>query len=91
MIRWNVPGSIRYLPGIPLDIIIRSIKDNYLRGYWLERDHDGQVVFVSNQNNADFVTLDVDPDGFPVIVYDDELSEDFSYDGMQTIMVRGDF
>lgn len=88
MTRWNVPGNARYIADLPLDIILSSIRDAFLRGYWLGRDVDGQLCFVSNQNNADYVHIDTDIDGVPVIVYDTDLTEELSFDGILTLTIK---
>ena len=77
--KFNVPGSIEYKATEPLDAVLRAHTDQELRGYWLGRDTDGQVCLISNQNDADQVTLGIDTDGTPIVNYTDE-SEEFSYD-----------
>lgn len=86
--KFNVPGSTGYDPTKPTDIVLRSFKDVQLRGYWLERDEDRQIVFVSDQSGADYVVLDEDVDGTPVIVYDDELTQDLTLYGSNTFVLR---
>jgi hypothetical protein len=73
--QWNVPGSVKFRPEIPLDNVLHATTDYLLRGYWLEYDRDGQLVFVSNQNNADELHFETDPDGVDVIVYTENTTE----------------
>jgi hypothetical protein len=55
--KWNVPGTSDYDNTTPLDPVLRSDEDQQLRGYWLGRAGDGQICFISNNNNNFFVTV----------------------------------
>lgn len=86
--KFNVPGSTEYNPYQPDDHILLSTVDEQLRGYWAAWDSDGQLIFVSNQNDADHVLVGEDEDGTPTIIYDDEQSTEFSFSGQHTISIR---
>lgn len=86
--KFNVPGSVEYNTELSDDIILVSTVDEQLRGYWAGWDTDGQLVFLSNQNNADHVLVGEDVDGTPTIIYDDATATEFSYDGNHTIAIR---
>lgn len=85
--KFNVPGSVTYRPDFPIDVILQSDEDEKKRGYWLERDIDGQIVFVSDQTGEDGVVVSEDEDGIPVIQYE-EITQEFSFDGYNTISMR---
>ncbi|URP22156.1 hypothetical protein SEA_BIG4_72 [Microbacterium phage Big4] len=86
--KFNVPGSVEYNPRLVDDFVLQSTLDERLRGYWTGWDYDGQLAFASNQNEADHVLVGADEDGTPTIIYDDELSTEFSFDGLHTIAIR---
>jgi hypothetical protein len=85
--RFNVPGAAGYTPSKPVDIILRSTEDSRKRGYWLARDVDGQIVFMSNNSEADQVVTGEDIDGVPTITWDTVESDEFNYDGYNTISI----
>lgn len=87
--KFNVPGNVNYTTDLPVDTILNSAQDERLRGYWLDRDEDGQLVIEFDQTGNDLAVADVDPDGTNVIVYD-ELSQSFFFDGYNTIIIEGD-
>jgi hypothetical protein len=84
--QWNVPGNMHYQPETPVDTVLRAVTDYMLRGYWLAYDLDGNLAFVSNQNNADGVLIGADPDDTDVIIYGNETTE-FEFDGVGTISI----
>lgn len=84
--QWNVPGNMNYLPDVPLDVVLNATTDYMLRGYWLEYDPDGNLVFVSNQNNSDGLLIEPDPDDVDVIVYGVNTTE-FKFDNVETISI----
>ena len=86
--KFNVPGSTAYNPDKPVDYILRSNADARLRGYWLDRDEDGQLVFVSDQSGADYVTIEYESNDVPVIVYDDELTQELTLYGENTLGLK---
>jgi hypothetical protein len=83
---YNVPGNKGYHETLPTDVIIQSSADSKLKGYWLEYDDDGQLALVSDQSGADGVTLDVDPDGTPVLVIN-STSTTASLDGTDLVII----
>jgi hypothetical protein len=82
---WNYPGERKYDWTDPLDVILQSQQDYFLRGYWLARDVDGQLCFVSDQKPATEATGRIATDGYNEILIKDGATE-ITYDTEDSIM-----
>jgi len=79
MVKWNDPGNTpRYKWYEPFDNVLRAKTDELTRGYWLERDVDGQICFVSDQKPTTEAVGQIDPLGInELVIKDDALEIDF--------------
>lgn len=85
--KWNVPGNSGYNGDDPVDLVLQATTDQVLRGYWLARDAEGQLLFVSNNSAADGVSVGEAPDGTPLITISESTTE-LTFDGNSIRMKR---